>query len=462
MKTKLILRTITLLFLMVSLLIISSCSKKPNESLTDEQKAQQDKNKDSSSIDQKNLTESDEDLTTVDYKEFYDQLAPHGEWIQVKFEDVGMKSKTIISDNSSKNSSSLLNLFGVNNAYADPEVSAEMAFVWKPSDDLAVSLVVGETPEYRPYSNGQWVNTDAGWYFRAPNPYEETTSHYGRWVKTRGHGWLWVPGRVWAPAWVDWRQDDDYVSWAPMPPSDYFVEGVINVPIIEDDNFQIVLRSSFLEPDIYRYFDHHRDMSDMRRMDGIVIVNNTIINRGPDINVIQNIYGRHIDMINISHVRNFGDVRYSDKEYRVYSPGFNRYNHNGNEGNKMKEPKSFKNYNDWNSGKSDKANEVKKGNKSNDNGYKSKGNDNGNKNKGNVNSTKNKGNNTGNKTKGNNNSTKNKRNNTGNKTKGNDNSTKNKGNNTGNKTKGNDNGNKTKGNDNGSKNNGNNNGKNKK
>ena len=59
MKTKLILRTISLLFLMASLLIIYSCSKKANENLSDEQKAQQDMNKDSSSIDQKDLTVSE-------------------------------------------------------------------------------------------------------------------------------------------------------------------------------------------------------------------------------------------------------------------------------------------------------------------------------------------------------------------------------------------------------------------
>ena len=79
MKTKLILRTMGLLILMTSMFIISSCSKPQIDTLTKEQKDEPDKNLEVTKIDDKDFTESDEDLTTVDYKEFYDQLAPHGE-----------------------------------------------------------------------------------------------------------------------------------------------------------------------------------------------------------------------------------------------------------------------------------------------------------------------------------------------------------------------------------------------
>lgn len=30
--------------------------------------------------------------------------------------------------------------------------------------------------------------------------------------------WVWVPGYEWAPAWVSWRQTNDHVGWAPLPP----------------------------------------------------------------------------------------------------------------------------------------------------------------------------------------------------------------------------------------------------
>jgi hypothetical protein len=33
------------------------------------------------------------------------------------------------------------------------------------------------------------------------------------------YGWAWMPGTDWAPAWVAWRTDADYVGWAPLPPA---------------------------------------------------------------------------------------------------------------------------------------------------------------------------------------------------------------------------------------------------
>jgi hypothetical protein len=30
--------------------------------------------------------------------------------------------------------------------------------------------------------------------------------------------WCWVPGYEWAPSWVSWRQNDQYIGWAPLPP----------------------------------------------------------------------------------------------------------------------------------------------------------------------------------------------------------------------------------------------------
>ncbi|MCX6163556.1 MAG: hypothetical protein NTU73_01635 [Ignavibacteriae bacterium] len=90
MKTKLILRTMGLLILMASLFVLTSCSRTAKESLTKEQKEQQDNDLEAASIEENDYAETDEDLMTVDYKEFYDELAPYGEWVQVNPEDVKM------------------------------------------------------------------------------------------------------------------------------------------------------------------------------------------------------------------------------------------------------------------------------------------------------------------------------------------------------------------------------------
>ncbi len=37
-------------------------------------------------------------------------------------------------------------------------------------------------------------------------------------LRLQQYGWVWVPGNVWAPAWVSWRTANSYVGWAPLPP----------------------------------------------------------------------------------------------------------------------------------------------------------------------------------------------------------------------------------------------------
>ncbi|HKD42405.1 MAG TPA: DUF6600 domain-containing protein [Myxococcaceae bacterium] len=84
--------------------------------------------------------------------------------------------------------------------------------VWRPS-----VAVVG--PGFRPYGpGGYWVYTDYGWSFESDWSWGWAPFHYGRWYLDGGYGWVWVPGTVWAPAWVSWRYGGGYVGWAPLPP----------------------------------------------------------------------------------------------------------------------------------------------------------------------------------------------------------------------------------------------------
>lgn len=367
MKKKIVLRKIGLIILIAFLFLLTSCSKKADESLNKEQ-IEKDKNLEATSIDENDFTEADEDLMTVDYKEFYDQLSPHGEWIQVNPEDVGLKSKTVSNNGSGNINISFSNFLGIKDAYAT-DANLGMTFVWKPSTNLAVTtslgdaIVEGEKPGYVPYTNGQWVNTDAGWYFKAPTPAEEIVSHYGRWVNTPTDGWLWVPGRVWAPAWVDWKQNDEYVSWAPLPPSVYIDNNIINVPEINEDRYVVVEKRYFVEPTIYKYmYKENKNkvmVKEMTKTDGIMIVNKTIINKGPDVNIIQTVYGRNIDLIKIQHVKNSNEINYNDNKYLVYKPGFKKYKNRDDKNILVSEPKTFKKYYEWKVGKNEDK-EIKK------------------------------------------------------------------------------------------------------
>src|SRR6266498_384178 len=72
---------------------------------------------------------------------------------------------------------------------------------------------------WRPYCNGYWQRTDAGWYWVSDEPWAWATYHYGRWDFNAEFGWYWVPQIQWAPAWVSWHSGGGYVGWAPLQPS---------------------------------------------------------------------------------------------------------------------------------------------------------------------------------------------------------------------------------------------------
>ena len=83
--------------------------------------------------------------------------------------------------------------------------------VWQPT-------IASSDHNWRPYTDGHWVYTDRGWTWISNENFGWATYHYGRWARLSDKGWVWVPGSTWAPAWVSWRESDDYVGWAPLPP----------------------------------------------------------------------------------------------------------------------------------------------------------------------------------------------------------------------------------------------------
>ena len=108
----------------------------------------------------------------ADYHIFYERLSPYGHW----------------------------------------EWVPDQGRVWVPA------VAVG----WRPYVYGRWVLTDWGWTWVSDDPWGWAAYHYGAWGFTAGIGWFWVPGRIWAPAWVSWRYGGGWVAWAPMGPRGYY------------------------------------------------------------------------------------------------------------------------------------------------------------------------------------------------------------------------------------------------
>jgi len=112
----------------------------------------------------------------VSYNDFYQELAPYGQWMD------------------------------------DPNYG----YVWVPNVDGS----------FRPYyTNGYWAMTEFGNTWVSNYPWGWACFHYGRWIFDQYYGWIWIPGSVWGPAWVAWRNGGGYYGWAPLGPNYDFNSG---------------------------------------------------------------------------------------------------------------------------------------------------------------------------------------------------------------------------------------------
>ena len=177
---------------------------------------------------------------SVDF--FYDQLGDYGDWVEV----------------------------------------GDYGYAWQPRD---------VDQDWRPYSDGRWAYTEAGWTWLSEEPYGWAVYHYGRWAQIERKGWVWIPGTEWAPAWVSWRRSPQHVGWAPLPPEasfrrsvgisvwadSYYDIGPSAYRFVEVRNFGAPrLRTVFVEP--RENITIIRQTTNITR---ITYVNNVIYNGGP-------------------------------------------------------------------------------------------------------------------------------------------------------------------------------------
>ena len=179
----------------------------------------------------------------ADRSSFYSRLAPYGDWIWL-----------------------------------------EGQYVWVPER-------VG--PQWRPYTVGRWAYTERyGWMWVSREPFGWATYHYGRWGFSRRVGWFWVPGSRWAPAWVSWRQSNDYLAWAPLPPTADEGLGIninINVGTIPDYYWQVVPDRDFLSDDLPGRIVRDRNRYDPILRESRPLGNVTVINNNVVVNNVVNV-----------------------------------------------------------------------------------------------------------------------------------------------------------------------------
>src|ERR1051326_950865 len=183
--------------------------------------------------------------------------------------------------------------------------------VWQPGP-----WVVG--PRFQPYTNGYWEYTDEyGWYWVSEDRLDDVVYHYGRWVYDPQWRWLWIPGYTWAPAWVVWREGEDYSGWMPMPPDEAFISGEgpafgVNIgPIginfyrnwyhgrVDPANFWVFVNKGHIVDRDYRRYALPRDrvkvvIGRTRDVTRFEVVNNRVVNRGIEVKVVEGAAGRRI------------------------------------------------------------------------------------------------------------------------------------------------------------------------
>jgi hypothetical protein len=225
--------------------------------------------------------------------------------------------------------------------------------------------------------------------------------------------------------------------------------------VIAEDRYVVVEKRYFVEPVVYQYVYSPGVVSivDWSRPEGIVVVNNSVVVRGPSVVDVQTITGRTFNKIHVVKVKNKNKIEFTSDRIVAYTPDFKRVNSKVKVRNTINKPDRFIAFNDAkeknkNRGATGNRNEGFENRKSDN----SKGTDfnTGKENKGRDKSDQNRQNE--NKFKGNDNQKKDfkqdeqNKNQNWNKQKGNDNSGKQKGSDNSWKQKGNDNSMKQKGN----------------
>lgn len=79
---------------------------------------------------------------------------------------------------------------------------------------------------WQPYYAGRWSNVNGQLFWVPEETWGWVPYHLGFWKWNTKRGWLWIPGSVFAPAWVSWSffgSNQGYYSWRPWSMWDWYM-----------------------------------------------------------------------------------------------------------------------------------------------------------------------------------------------------------------------------------------------
>lgn len=193
---------------------------------------------------------------------------------------------------------------------------------WRPN-------VTASDPLWRPYADqGHWSYTADGWYWQSEYPWGNIAFHYGRWYRDTS-GWVWVPGYDWAPAWVCWRQADEFCGWAPLPPGASFRVGMglmFGGRVAVDVDFGLGA-DAFVFVGYDHFWDHHWHTFILPRERAHFVYAHSVIRNGYHYDhgrfVVEGLGHERIAMlthheVKVEEVRHDRDVHAHEADRRVY------------------------------------------------------------------------------------------------------------------------------------------------
>ncbi len=184
--------------------------------------------------------------------------------------------------------------------------------------------------KWRPYTYGRWVWTNYGWTWVSYFDWGWLPFHYGRWGWSSRLGWFWVPGSVWAPAWVTWRWGMLYIGWAPLPPEVEFVAvyGIRNLPDELPDHYWVFIEGRYFQ---YDYLDRYvlpyeRNRTVIRftvSKANLTDRNRQVHNPGVDLLHVRRVTRSEVSRYELEDETGPGRERVSGRFVRVYRPQVN-------------------------------------------------------------------------------------------------------------------------------------------
>ncbi len=215
---------------------------------------------------------------------FYAELSPYGEWIEIDYDLVVWRPRHV-------------------------------AYNWKP------------------YLYGSWSWTSYGWYWESHEPFGWAVYHYGRWFYDDYYGWVWVPGDEWGPAWVEWRYNDDYIGWAPLPPYARYRTGFgirFSVSWNSGPNYWHFVRyNRFCHVEVHHHIVHHTYNANIynrtKYRTNYYDNGGRIVNRGVSRNYVENRAGTSIRKRKIERTSSVGSYtktrKVNSERITSYRPG---------------------------------------------------------------------------------------------------------------------------------------------